>query len=80
MDQTFSCERCGRELSRRRLKEVVYEEGRHRIRELLCANCLDQVMNESSRVRGVVGTIRAAAAHIDRGPAGGERVSMGQRG
>lgn len=80
MDQMFSCERCGKELARRRLKEVVYEEGRDRIRQLLCANCLDQVMNDSKRVRGVVGTIRAAAAHIDREPGSGERESMGQRG
>ena len=80
MDQMFSCERCGRELTRRRLKEVVYEEGRTRVRRLYCANCLDQVMNEASRVRGVVGTIRAAAAHIDPGPGPGEHVSMGVRG
>ena len=60
--------------------EVVHEEGRSRIRRLVCSNCLDQIMNESSRVRGVVGTKKAAAAHIDHGAGGGERQSMGQRG
>lgn len=79
MDQMFACERCGKELSRRRLKEVVYEEGRHRVRQLVCTNCLDQIMNESKVVRGVVGTVRAAAVHIDRGPGAGQHVSMGQR-
>lgn len=68
MDETTSCMRCGKELPRRRLKEVVHEEGRTRVRQMVCPNCLDQIMNESSRVRGVVGTEKAAAAHIDRGP------------
>lgn len=80
MDETAACMRCGRELPKRRLKEVVYEEGRERIRKLVCPSCLDQIMNESSRVRGVVGTEKAAAAHIDQGPGPGEHQSMGQRG
>ncbi len=79
MDDTSSCVRCDRELPKRRLKEVVHEEGRMRIRQLVCPNCLDQIMNESGRVRGVVGTETLAAAHIDRGPGTGERQSMGQR-
>lgn len=80
MEETFSCMRCAKELPKRRLKEVVHEEGRMRIRQLVCSNCLDRIMNESGRVRGVVGTEKAAAAHIDRGPGGGEHQSMGQRG
>ncbi len=79
MDDMSSCMRCDKELPKRRLKEVVHEEGRMRIRQLVCPNCLDQIMNESGRVRGVVGTKKAAAAHIDRGPGTGERQSMGQR-
>lgn len=80
MDETESCARCGKELPRRRLKEVVHEEGRSRIRRLVCSNCLDQIMNGSSRVRGVVGTQKAAAAHIDLEAGSGEHKSMGQRG
>jgi len=80
MDESSSCERCGRELPTRRLKEVVHEEGRDRIRQMVCPNCLDQIMNESSRVRGVVGTQKAAAAHIDGAQGNGERQSMGERG
>lgn len=79
MDEMSSCKRCGKDTPTRRLKEVVYEEGRERIRELVCSKCLDQLMNESSRVRGVVGTEKAAAAHLDRAPGNGERHSMGQR-
>ena len=75
-----ACMRCGKELPWRRLKEVVHEEGRSRIRRLVCSNCLDQIMNVSSRVRGVVGTQKAAAARIDHGAARGEHQSMGQRG
>ncbi|MGH9195971.1 MAG: hypothetical protein ACRD1T_09555, partial [Acidimicrobiia bacterium] len=79
MDKS-ACMRCGKELPGRRLKEVVHEEGRSRIRRLVCSNCLDQIMNVSSHVRGVVGTQKAAAAHIDQGAANGEHQSMGQRG
>ena len=79
MEDMSSCSRCGKEIATRRLKEVVYEEGRERIRRLVCPTCLDQLMNESSRVRGVVGTDKAAAAHIDREPGDGERQSMGER-
>lgn len=80
MDEMSSCTRCDRELPRRRLKEVVHEEGRIRVRRLVCSNCLDQIMKESSRVRGVVGTEKAAAVHIDREPGPGDHRSMGQRG
>lgn len=80
MDETATCMSCGKHLPKRRLKEVVHEDGRSRIRRLVCSNCLDQIMNGSSRVRGVVGTEKAAAAHIDHGAGSGEHQSMGQRG
>jgi hypothetical protein len=79
MDEQGTCERCGRELPKRKLKEVVYEEGRDRVRMMLCPSCLDQVMNESQLVRGVVGTKKRAAAHIDPGPGSAERQSLGRR-
>lgn len=79
MDKS-TCVRCGKELPLRRLKEVVHEEGRSRIRRLVCSNCLDQIMNASGRVRGVVGTDKAAAAHIDHEGGGGEHDSIGHRG
>lgn len=80
MDEMTSCPRCGREVPPRRLKEVVHEEGRERIRDLVCPNCLDDIMNTSGRVRGVVGTEKAAAAHVDPGPGEGDRESLGERG
>jgi hypothetical protein len=79
MGDSASCMRCGRELPKRRLKEVVYEEGRTRVRDLLCPNCLDEIMNTAQRVRGVVGTEKHAAIHIDPGPGSGERESFGER-
>jgi hypothetical protein len=36
-------------------------------------------MNDSRRVRGVVGTAKAAAAHIDLGAGPAEHRSMGER-
>lgn len=80
MDEQGSCERCGRALPQRKLKEVVYEKGRERIRMMVCPNCLDQIMNSSQRVRGVVGTQKRAAAHLDPGVGTGERQSLGERG
>ncbi|MGH2702364.1 MAG: hypothetical protein ACRDJB_00775 [Actinomycetota bacterium] len=74
-----SCERCGAELPARRLKEIVYEQGRLRLREMLCPSCLDKAMNESKRVRGVVGTAKAAAAHLDPGRGPAIHQSLGER-
>jgi hypothetical protein len=79
MEDSTSCERCGRELSKRQLKEVVFEKGRERVQLMVCPNCLDQIMNKSQRVRGVVGTHKRAAAHVDPGVGSGERQSLGNR-
>ncbi len=78
-EEVTSCQRCGREMPTRKLKEVVFEEGRERVRLIVCANCLDQIMNDSQRVRGVVGTTKRAAAHLDPAPGGSERQSLGER-
>ncbi len=78
MAGTFVCDRCGKRFPSRRLKEVVYEQDRERIRRELCPSCLDQVMNAASKVRGVVGQQKAAAIHVD-GIDGGERQSFGER-
>lgn len=82
MGEMSSCMRCGREVAARRLKEVVYEEGGRRARRklMVCASCLDRLMNEAGRVRGVAGTEKHAAVHIDPGPGDGQRVSLGARG
>lgn len=78
MSETFTCQRCGSELPVGRMKEIVYEEGKDRYAEELCPSCLDKAMNESGKVRGVVGRHKAAAAHLDVG-AGGDRRSLGTR-
>ena len=79
MSETASCERCGKELAARSIKEIVYEEGRERIRQMVCPACLDEVMRESAKVRGVVGTRKAAAIHIDRGAGPAVHQSFGSR-
>jgi hypothetical protein len=68
MDETFVCERCKRVLTRSQLKEVMYERGHERVRERLCPRCLDEVMNQSGEVRGIVGKEKAAAVHISPPP------------
>lgn len=61
-DETFSCDRCGRETPRRQLKEVFTDEG---ARRELCPQCLDEVMNASDRVEGVApGDEKQAAARV----------------
>ena len=64
MADTFTCDRCGNEFPRERLKEVMYEEDKERVRKELCPNCLDQVMNQASEVRGVAGEEKRAAVHL----------------
>ena len=78
-DQISSCQQCGRELPKRRVKEVVYEEGRKRVRMMVCPNCLDQIMNDSQLVRGVVGSEKRAAAHLNRRPKSFKKQSLGDR-
>jgi hypothetical protein len=80
MEDKSACGRCGQELPKRRLKEIVYEEGRERVRLMVCPSCLDKIMNESERVRGVVGTEKRAAAHVDSGSGPAEHESFGERG
>jgi hypothetical protein len=78
-EETFNCDRCGREFPRRQLKEAFHEEGGQRVKRNLCPICLDEVMNEADQVQGVSGDEKHAAVHLDEGAeAGGE--SYGERG
>jgi hypothetical protein len=79
-DDTFDCDSCGREFPRRQLKEVFHEEAGERVKRNLCPACLDEVMNEADRVRGVSGDEKQAAVHLDEGGTitGGDRY--GERG
>jgi len=65
MDETFTCDRCGNVFPRARLKEVMYEEDRERVKKNLCPSCLDEVMAEASGFRGIVGDKKAAAIHLE---------------
>lgn len=61
----FTCNNCGDVFPMSKLKEVVWEEGRRRLRDELCPACLAKRMAVSTRVRGVVGQIKRAAIHVD---------------
>lgn len=78
-EATFTCERCGRDRPRRQLKEVMYEEGKERVKQKVCPACLDEIMNGSGRVRGIAGDEKRAAVHIEGASGEGERKSFGAR-
>lgn len=79
MADTFTCNRCGKEFPREKLKEVMYEEGKERVNKKLCPNCLDKVMNEASRVRGIAGKEKRAAVHLSGTEGSTDRGSFGTR-
>ena len=66
-DETFRCDRCGREFPQRQLKEAFVDEDGGRDKKNLCPECLDQVMNAAGEVRGVPGEEKRAAVAIDQG-------------
>lgn len=84
-ESTFTCERCGRDWPQRQLKEIMYEENKDRVKQNVCPECLDEIMNRSEQVRGIAGERKRAAVHIGSdgsgradGP-GAERESFGTR-
>lgn len=79
-EETFNCDRCGREFPRRQLKEAFHEEDGQPVKRNLCPSCLDEVMNESGTVQGVSGDQKQAAVQLDEGAAGMEKERFGERG
>ena len=77
---TFVCSNCGNEFPLRQVKEVFWEEGRRRLKQELCPACLDQRMNQTDEVRGIVGQKKAAAIHINPARSKhGIHISIGER-
>jgi hypothetical protein len=74
MDETFNCDRCGREFPRRQLKEAFHDESGERVKRNLCPTCLDEVMNESDRVLGVSGDEKQAAVHLEGAETAGQET------
>lgn len=60
--ETFTCDRCGAEVPRNQLKEVIEGPGS---RLELCPVCLDERMNEAVEVRGGEGQEKPKAAYVD---------------
>ena len=63
-EDSFTCDRCGREFPRRQLKEAFHDEDGKQVKRNLCPTCLDEVMNESGLVQGVKGEEKRAAVHL----------------
>lgn len=83
MESTFNCDNCGNEFPVSQMKEVFTEEGKERVKQSLCPNCLDLRMNEADEVKGVAGEEKRAAVRLvgdGEGSSGqGERESLGRR-
>jgi hypothetical protein len=79
VDDTFNCDRCGREFPRRQLKEAFHEKGGERVKWNLCPTCLDEVMNEADKVRGVGGDEKQAAVVLDQAAETVGRETFGER-
>ncbi|MBW3590137.1 MAG: hypothetical protein KY429_12065 [Actinobacteria bacterium] len=75
MEETFTCEECGKSFPKRQMKEVFIWEGKKRLRRELCPSCLDKAMKQG-RVHGVVGDAKKAAASITPGEGNEERGSI----
>lgn len=78
-EETFSCERCERSWPQRQMKEVMYEQGKERMKMNVCPECLDEVMASSGGVRGISGEDKRAAIHISDAEEE-NRGSLGERG
>jgi hypothetical protein len=76
-EQSFTCDRCGREFPQRQMKEAFEGAGSERSKLELCPECLDTVMNEAGRVRGVPGEEKRAAVVVGDGEP--ENASFGER-
>lgn len=80
MADTFACDNCGNEFPRRQMKEAFKEEGHQRVKEELCANCLDERMNGAAEVRGVAGDEKKVAVHINEEPQGtGDNIDLSEQ-
>ena len=78
-EETFTCDRCGKEFPVRQMKEAFIEEDGQRVKKNLDPQCLDEVMNEAGEVRGVSGDEKRAAVALDADGGADDRTSFGKR-
>ena len=72
-EDTFTCDRCGRELPKRQMKELADARGGSSEWKQLCPECLDEVMNKTDEpVVGIEGEEKRRAAKVGEGDAGKE--------
>ena len=77
---TFTCDRCGREHPDAEKKEAFVDEGGSEVKKVLCASCLDEVMNQAEQVQGVEGNEKQAAVALDEAAEATDRETYGERG
>ena len=78
-DETFTCDRCGKEFPALQMKEAFIEEDGQRVKKVFDPKCLDEVMNEAGEVRGVPGEEKRAAVAVDPDGGSGDREGFGKR-
>ncbi len=79
MADTFTCDNCGTTLPSDQMKEVFSDDDGGVRRQELCANCLDQKMNEAAEVYGVEGQEKRRAAYIASEPGDAPADATGRR-
>ena len=79
MAGTTTCDNCGATITTDEMKEVFREGRENEDPERLCANCLDQRMNEAPEVVGVEGEDKRRAALIPEAGEQPERETFGRR-
>lgn len=81
MADTFTCDNCGREFPQDQMKEAFIGEGEGAgsKRQELCAECLDQKMNDAPEVYGVEGQEKRRAAYLAAGPGDAPAEATGRR-
>lgn len=79
MADTLTCDNCGTAITTDEMKEVFTEGSENETPQRLCANCLDQRMNDAADVVGVEGDEKRRAALIADDADDPDRETFGRR-
>lgn len=74
-EETFVCDRCGREWPRNQMKEVQVGDSEEKMK--VDPECLDEIMQTQARaVTGIPGDEKQVATKIEPGEGPAERVTV----
>lgn len=79
-EATFTCPRCGNEHRESEKKEVFVDEGGKEVKQTVCPQCLDQILEESDQAVGVEGDEKRAAVAVDEAAGSTDRDTFGEQG